>query len=142
MNNSNNNHLNILDLPNEILLIIFKKLNMVDVFYSLVNINQRLDRLVLNPLYIRDLNMTNMTFKSAIDQTFSVDNQVLSRIYEEILPRICHQVNKLTVEPHSMERILRAMDYPQLYSLTLINFETEMLLQYLKGILFNFICFN
>jgi hypothetical protein len=115
---------------------------MVDVFYSLVNINQRLDRLVLNPLYIRDLNMTNMTFKSAIDQTFSVDNQVLSRIYEEILPRICHQVNKLTVEPHSMERILRAMDYPQLYSLTLINFETEMLLQYLKGILFNFICFN
>jgi len=106
MNNSNSTHLNILDLLNEILLIIFKKLNIVDVLYSLVNINQQFDRLVLDPLYIHDLNMTSMTFKSAIDQTFSRDNQVLSRIYEEILPRIYHQVNRLTVEPHSMEHIL------------------------------------
>ncbi len=142
MNNSNGTHLSILDLPNEILLIIFRKLNMVDVLYSLANVNQRFDRLVLNPLYIRDLNMTNMASKSAINQTFSIDNQVLSRIYEEILPRIYHQVNKLTVEPHSMERILRPMNYPQLYTLTLINFQKEILLQCLKGILFNFIRFN
>jgi hypothetical protein len=34
MNNSNNNPFNILHLPYEILFKIFKKLNMVDVFYS------------------------------------------------------------------------------------------------------------
>ncbi len=142
MNNSNSTHLNMLDLPNEILLINFKKLNMVDVLCSLVDINQRFDQLVLNPPYIRDLDMTIMTFKSAIDITFSIDNQVLSRIYEKILPRIYHQVNKLTVEPNSMERILRPMNYPQLYSLTLVNFQEEALYQYLKGILFNLIRFN
>jgi hypothetical protein len=38
MNISTNNNLNILDLPNEILLIIFNKLNKVDVLYSLVDI--------------------------------------------------------------------------------------------------------
>ena len=58
MNISNNNHLNILDLPNEILFIIFNKLNMVDVLYSLVDVNQRFDQLVLDPLYIRNLDMT------------------------------------------------------------------------------------
>jgi hypothetical protein len=35
MNNLNNNYLNIVDLPDEILFIILKKLNMVDVLYAL-----------------------------------------------------------------------------------------------------------
>ncbi len=34
------NHLNILDMPDEILFLIFQKLNMVDVFYSLVDVNR------------------------------------------------------------------------------------------------------
>ncbi|UJR34844.1 hypothetical protein I4U23_027625 [Adineta vaga] len=37
MNNLNNNCLNILDLSDEILCLIIEKLNMADVFYSLVN---------------------------------------------------------------------------------------------------------
>ncbi len=127
MNNSNSTHPNILDLRDEILIIIFNKLNMVDVLHSLVDVNQRFDRLALHPVYVRDLNMTNTTFKSAINHTFSIDNQVLSRIYEAVLPRIYHQVSKLTVELHSMERILRPIHYPQLYSLTLINFQEDIL---------------
>ncbi len=47
-----NNCLNILDLPDEILLIICSKMNIVDVLYSLVDVNQRFDRLVLDPLTI------------------------------------------------------------------------------------------
>ena len=143
MNNLNNNHLNILDLPDEILFIIFKKLNMVDVLYSLVDVNQRFDRLVLDSLYIRDLNMTTiMNINSLYDQTSSIDTQVLSRICEKILPRIHHQVHKLTVEQYSMKRILLASNYPQLYSLSLINFQEEILYQYLTGIVFNFIRYN
>src|ERR1700728_2493777 len=129
MNISNNKHLNIVDLPNEILLIIINKLNIGDVFYSLVDINERFAQLVLDPLYIRNLDMTIMTMKSFYDRTFSIDDQVISRICENILPQIHSQVNKLTVEQDSIERIL-TVHYPQLYSLSLVNFKEEILFQY------------
>jgi hypothetical protein len=74
-----------------------------------------------------------MTTKSVFHHTFSIDNHVLDGIYEKILPRIHQQVNKLTVEPHSMERVL-SFDYPQLYSLSLVDFQEEMLFKYLTGI--------
>ncbi len=106
MNISNNNHRNLLDLPNEILFIIFKKLNMVDVLHSFVDINQRFNQLIFDPFYIRNLNMTSMTMKSFYDRTYSIDDQVLDRICKNILPRIYHQVNELIVEQYSMERVL------------------------------------
>jgi hypothetical protein len=134
MNYSNNK--NILDLPDEILLIIFNKLNLIDVLYSLVDVNSRFDRLAFNPLYIDDLDMTTIMINnnSIHNQTFSIDNQVLSRICQKILPRIDHQIHKLTVEECSMKPILLAANYPQLYSLSLINFHEKILYQYLTGI--------
>ena len=47
------------------------------------------------------------------------------------------QINALTVEQYSIKRILHATNYPQLYSLSLINFEGKILDQYLTGIVFN-----
>ncbi|CAF4540424.1 unnamed protein product [Rotaria sp. Silwood2] len=47
--------MNILDLPDEILISIFNKLNNVDILYSLVDVNQRFNRLSLSSLYIHDL---------------------------------------------------------------------------------------
>ena len=47
---SNNNEINILDLPDEILLSILNKLNNIDILYSLVDVNQRFDRLALNSI--------------------------------------------------------------------------------------------
>ncbi|CAF3604618.1 unnamed protein product [Rotaria socialis] len=133
MNISNNNHLNILNLPNEILFIIFKKLNIVDVLYSLMDVTQRFDQLAFNPFYIRNINMTSMTMKSFYDSTYSIDNQVLDRICKNILPRIYDQVNELVVEQYSMERVLHTVNYPQLYSLTLMDFPEEVLLNYLTS---------
>ncbi len=113
---------------------------MIDVLYSLVDVNRRFDRLALDSLYIRDLNMTNaMTIKSLCNQTFSIDTQVLSRICQKILSRIHHQVQKLPVEEYSMKQILAAVSYSQLYSLTFINFQEEILYQYLTGIVFSFL---
>ncbi|CAF1168737.1 unnamed protein product [Rotaria sordida] len=100
---------------------------MVDVLYSLVDVNERFDRLVIDPLYIRHL---DMTIKSSFDRICSVDNKVLSRICEKILPRIYDQVNKLIVEPHAMKQVF-TINYPQLYSLSLIGFQEEELFQYL-----------
>lgn len=135
MDISNYIHLNILDLPNEILVIIFNKLYMIDVLYSLVGINERFNRLVLDPLYIHHL---DMIINSSLDHVSSIDNQVLSRICEKVLPQIHHRVNKLSVEPCSMKHILHTINYPQLYSLSLICFPERILFQHLKGILFYF----
>jgi hypothetical protein len=138
MNISNNKHLNILDLPNEILLIIFNKLSMVDVLYSLVNVTRRFDQIILHPLYIHSLDMTSMKMKSYFDRIYSIDNHVLDRICQNILPRIHLQVNKLIVEQHSMEHVIHTINYPHLYSLSLIDFQQEILLNYLISKLFNF----
>ncbi|CAF3401149.1 unnamed protein product [Rotaria sp. Silwood2] len=106
---------------------------MIDVLSSLVDVNQRFRRLALDSLYIRDLDMTCMTpINSLYDQTSSINTQVLSKIYKNILPQIHHQVYKLTVEEYSMKQILRAANYPQLYSLSLFNFQEVTLHQYLR----------
>ncbi|UJR13284.1 hypothetical protein I4U23_000303 [Adineta vaga] len=73
-----------------------------------------------------------MTIDSFYNQTSLIDRKVLSKICSNILPRIHDQVHKLTVEQYSMKRILRAANYPQLYSLSLINFEKNVLYQHLK----------
>ncbi len=59
-----NNHLNIFDLPNEILMIILNKLNMIDALYSLVDVNQRFNQLIFGYFYIHKL---DMTFKSSFN---------------------------------------------------------------------------
>jgi hypothetical protein len=137
MNNFNNDHHNILDLPDEILFIIFKKLNTIDVFYSFGDVNRRFHRLVLDSLYIRHLEITTLrNIKSEYDQISSIDAQILSEICVKIVPQIHHQVHKLTVQQDSIQQILHAANYPQLYSLSLVNFQEEILYQYLKGIVF------
>ena len=137
MNNSNKKHLNILDLPDEILVIVLNKLKIVDVFYSLVDVNRRFHRLVFDSLYIHHLDMTTVTnINSVYDQSSSIDTQVLSEICSKVLPQIDHKVHKLTVEQGTMKQILPAANYSQLYSLSLINFQDEILYQYLTGILF------
>ncbi len=140
MNNLNKNYMNILDLPDEILFIIFQKLDMIDVFYSCLKVNRRFNRLVLDSFFLRDLNMTTIKdISSLYDQTSSTDPKVLSRICEKILPRIYDQTYKLTVDEYSVRYMFLASNYSKLYSLSLINFQKEVLDQNLTGIEFNFI---
>ena len=127
-----NNNINILHLPDEMLLAIFNKLYMIDVFYSLVDVNHRFDRLALDSLYVHHL---DFVIKPLFDRNSPVDNQLLDRIYTKILPRIHHKANKLTVEPLSIERILGAVHYPQLHSISFVNFHYETLLQHLQGLI-------
>jgi hypothetical protein len=140
MSNLNNNHLSILELPDEILCLIIGKLNTFDVFYSLVNVNQQFNRLVFDSLYVHDLNMgTIMNINSWYDQASSIDPEVLSSICKKILPRIHSHVHKLTVAEYSMKQVLLAANYPQLYSLSLIDFQAETLYEHLTGVVFNFV---
>jgi hypothetical protein len=133
----NNTNLNILDLPDEVLLMIRNKLSQIDVFYSLVYVNHRFYRLSLDSHYIRNLDMTNINLFN--DEIISIDRQSLSRFSKKILPRIHHQIYELAIEQYSMKEIL-TVNYPQLYSLSLINFEEEILYQYLQGIILYIYC--
>jgi hypothetical protein len=133
MNISNRNSLNLLDLPNEILLIIIKQLNMVDVLYSLVDVTERLDQLILNPIYIRILDMTCMKMKLHSYRIYLTDNHVCERICQNVLSRINDQVNELIIDQPSIERVLHTIDYPQLHSLSLIHVDETSFFDFLKG---------
>ncbi|CAF4006035.1 unnamed protein product [Adineta steineri] len=108
----------LLDLPDEILLIILKKLGSVDVLYSLLNINKRLDQMA------RSINNTKFL-------NFSMNNVQLNRFCCEILPQIHHNIVELTLDIFSMERILLACEYSNLTEIVLTNFLPDILLQYL-----------
>ncbi|CAF4944711.1 unnamed protein product [Rotaria sp. Silwood1] len=98
--------------------------------YSLVNVNQRFDRLLLDPFNIYHL---DLTIKPLLYHNSLVNNQIFDRIRTQILPRIHHKINKFTVEPLSMECILGTIDYSELNSLSLVNFQSETLLPHLTG---------
>ncbi|CAF1483655.1 unnamed protein product [Adineta steineri] len=105
----NGKTVHLLDLPDEILLIILKKLGSVDVLYSLLNINKRLDQMA------RSIDNTKFL-------NFSINNVQLNRFCCEILPQIYHNIVELILDIFSMERILLACEYPNLTIIVLTNF--------------------
>lgn len=127
---SNDHSINVLDLPDEVLLSIFNKLSMVDVFYSLVYVNKRFNRLTLDPFYIHNLNLTGEY--SSLQQTSRLDSKEMCKIFKNILLRIHHYIYKLTVPSNLIEYIIN-VDYPQLQSLALTNFTQKKLLECLTG---------
>ncbi|CAF3429032.1 unnamed protein product [Rotaria socialis] len=130
METSNNYNTNVLDLPDEMLLAIFNKLNMIDVLYSLVDVNKRFNRLTLDPFYIHTRDLTVKC--SLLQRTSPLDNQEIDTICKKILPRIHHHIHKFTVPSCSIECIVN-IDYLQLQSLSLVNFEQQKLLGHLTG---------
>ena len=125
------NSINILDLPDELLCAILNKLSMVDVFYSLIDVNIRFDRLVLDSLYVHYLDLVVRPIVTCYSS--STGDQVLNKICKTILPRICNNVYKLSVEPLFLEPVLGIAHYPRLHTLALVNFPTERLLSQLTG---------
>jgi hypothetical protein len=121
---------NILDLPDEMLLSIFIKLNMVDVLCSLADVNKRFNRLTLDHYYFHNLDLT--VKRSLFERTSQIDDQEIAAICKKIFPRIHHHIHKLTVPSCLIECIINT-DYPQLQSLSLVNFEQQKLLEHLTG---------
>ncbi|CAM2730175.1 unnamed protein product, partial [Rotaria socialis] len=107
----------LLDLPNEILFIILKKLDNMYVLYSLLNVgNQRLDMIVQEKTFTKTLNFVVTT---SFDDILSISDSILDRFCINILPKINLNVKSLILESGSMERILLAADYPNLVELKL-----------------------
>jgi hypothetical protein len=82
----NQYNINLLDLPSEILLIILKKLENVDVLYSLFDVdNQRLDNIIEENTFTNTLNFVLTT---TTDDVLSISDPILDRFCISILPRV------------------------------------------------------
>ncbi|CAF1407561.1 unnamed protein product, partial [Rotaria sordida] len=124
----NQSNVGFLDLPNEILLLILKKLSKMDILYSLLDVDhQRLDIIVQEKTFTNTLNFVLTTLT---DDIFSLPDTIVDRFCTTILPRIHHNVKSLIVDSVSIERILLVGDYPNLTELKLYNFNRKVVSQY------------
>jgi hypothetical protein len=126
----NSTGINIVDLSDEILLTILNKLNNVDVLYSLIGVNKRLHKLVQDITFIRSFDFVKIL---SDEKTHSI----FDRFCIDVLPRIQHNIECLTLEPSWIERILYLGHFPKLYKLTLANIKLAILSSYLTGMLSN-----
>ncbi len=122
----------ILDLPNEILFTIFKKLNNVDLLYSLVGIHRKLDNVACDIKFTQALDLTKMSSKGAGD---SRTNKLLDRFCLYILPRIHNNVECLTVQACFVQRVIHASSYFNLRKITLVDLELNMAFHIFSGML-------
>lgn len=128
--NSHDTH--ILELPNEILFLILKKLDNIDVLYSFWGINhQRLDILVQEQIFSTILNFVSTSETN--DEICTISDSMLDRLCVSVLPQVHQNVKGLTVEGSSIECILRTGDYPNLTELKLVNFNKEFVSRYFIG---------
>ncbi|CAF4406664.1 unnamed protein product, partial [Rotaria magnacalcarata] len=115
----------LLDLPNEILFLILKKLDNIDVLYSLFGINnQRLDIIAQEQIFSNILNFVSIS--QSTDEICSISDSMLNRFRIDVLPRIQQNVKSLSVESASIECILGAGIYPNLTELKIFNFNREI----------------
>ncbi|CAF4377732.1 unnamed protein product, partial [Adineta steineri] len=108
------------DFPDEILIIILKELNNIEVLYSLLGVNKRLDSIVLDPIFTRKL-----TIRRSFNGLNQLFDTVIDRFCLEILLKIHHKIEWIDVESSSLERILLLTNYPNLNGLGLYDLTAE-----------------
>jgi hypothetical protein len=109
----NHSSAQLMQLPDELLLIILKKLDNVDVLLSLTGSNPRFDRIICDPCFTTEIDFIRLSD----DERCAEMNTFIDRFCSDILPRIHHQIKWLKVQSTSMERLLLAADYSNLSQL-------------------------
>lgn len=118
------------DLPDEMLVKILKNLNNVQVLLSVMNTNKRLDRIICDRSFTSRLSLWQNT---SSDYIYSLDDLIVNRFCDEILPKIHHQIQWLDLEANSLRKILLAVQYPQLRGLSLYGIQICSLIQLIQG---------
>jgi hypothetical protein len=109
-------YVQLLNLPDEILMIIFKKLDNVEVLYSLMDVNMRFNKIVRDPTFTSQIAL--MKQNSSTNLTSPLSDIVLDRFCLKILPQIHEKIKSLKLETLSMKRVLLAVNnYPNLHQL-------------------------
>ncbi|CAF3808873.1 unnamed protein product [Rotaria magnacalcarata] len=132
-------NVSILDLPDEILLTIFKKLNNIDLLYSLIGINQKLDRFACDINFTKDVDLTTV---SSNDTNNSRLNAMVDRFCTYILRRVHNNVACLSVQASLFQRILHSSNYPNLRKLTLVNLKIDRASHIFNSMFVNFLIVN
>ncbi|CAF3978235.1 unnamed protein product [Rotaria magnacalcarata] len=101
---------NIMNLPDEILIIIGNKL-------------------IRDKIYTRSIELIKNNCED--EDTCSLSDHILDRFCFDFLPQIHNIIEQFILESFSMERILYAGNYPQLCQLTLVNFTQELAIRVL-----------
>ena len=127
----NHSAINIVDLPDEILLHIFNKFNSFDVLYSISGVHKRLDKVVNDIVFTRSIDLSTIP---SIDGNNSCNHMILTRFCSDILPRIRHKIECFTLQSSSMEFVFHAGNYPKLYKLTLLNLKLDSMSSIFNGI--------
>jgi hypothetical protein len=113
------------ELPDEILLIILKKLHPVEVLYYLIGVKNRLNTIAHDSIFSSCLDLYQYSWR---DSQYSLPDPMLDRFCLQILPSIHHKIKWLGLESSSMKRILLATNYPNLYGLSLYDISVEVTL--------------
>jgi hypothetical protein len=114
--------LQLTDLPDELLMMIFKKLKKALALYSLMGINRRFDRILLDPTLVSRLTLMTCSSNGLI---YPMRKKTIDRFCLYIMPKIHHKIEQLDLEALSMKRLLLATDYPNLRGLSLHNLVEE-----------------
>ncbi|CAF3465969.1 unnamed protein product, partial [Rotaria sp. Silwood2] len=109
-------HLN--DLPDEILIYILKKLNNIEVLYSLIGVNDRLNKIANDSIFTNHLIL--MKYLSN-DSIYPLANSKLDRLCSKVLPLIHNKIEWLNIESSSIKRILLVTNYSNLHGIGLYN---------------------
>ena len=130
MQRMNSQAVQLLDLPDELLLIILKKLAAIDVLYLLFGLNKRLNKIVLT---VADTSQLFIMAQSSTGRVSSMKDMILDRFCSFILPQIQQNIQSLFLEPSSLERILLACNYSNLYMISICDFRPELIFHHFTG---------
>ncbi|CAF2142563.1 unnamed protein product [Rotaria magnacalcarata] len=119
----NDSTVNILSLFDEILLVIYNKLDNMDVLYSLIGVNRKLDRLARDITFTQSVDLFTILSNESND---SRNKSILDRFCFDILPQIQHNIESLTLDSLLIDRVFRIGNYSKLHKLTFLNLQFEM----------------
>ena len=119
------------DLPYEILMYIFKKLYNHEVLYSLMGVNQRINRIAYDRIFTRHLRL--LEYSPIDDSSLPLSDPILNRFCSIILPEIGHQIETLFLERTSIERVLHATNYFNLNNLGLCDIDDKLAMSFFSG---------
>jgi hypothetical protein len=134
------------DLPDEILVIIFQKLPNIELLYSLMDLDPRLDGILNESIFTNRLILLRFISRRLVNRksivpyyVYPLLDPILDRFCERILPKINLKVRWLELESTSMERVLHAANYPNLFGVVIYNIQTERALQVFSGKIFHLV---
>ncbi|CAF4401858.1 unnamed protein product, partial [Rotaria socialis] len=116
----------LIDLPDEVLLLILKNLDNIEVLYLFIDLNKRFNKLVHDSIFTNHLTMIRCSSNGSFDR---LDEQIHDRFCSQILSSIHHNIKWLDVECSFMEDVLLCTSYPNLSGLDLYNIAKNIALR-------------